>query len=205
MTQKTAPNKTRIPKQQRSIEKKNRIMDAAMTLVAKKGIHNTNSKEIAAKAGVAIGTFYSYFPNKNQLLVELLDIYLKDHFHRIWKDGISTDATSFQQTIRHLAQNLLDAYDVAPDFHKETHVLRYSDPEVKALYDRDTEMEIKQISHVLEQFSVYHTIKNIKAAALVIQSAAENLVHKIKFMGIKDEKPAIDEFSEMIYKYLFKK
>lgn len=205
MAGKTTHNKTRIPKQKRSIEKKNKIMDAAMTLVAQKGIHNTNSKEIAAEAGVAIGTFYSYFPNKNQLLVELLDIYLKDHFHRIWKDEISTDATSFQQTIRHLTQNLLDAYDVAPDFHKETHVLRYSDPEVKALYDRDTEMEIKQISHVLEQFSDYHTIKNIKAAALVIQSASENLVHKIKFMGIKDEKPAIDEFSEMIYKYMFKK
>lgn len=205
MAGKTTQGKTRIPKQKRSIKKKKRIMDAAMTLVAQKGIHNTNSKEIAAEAGVAIGTFYSYFPNKNQLLVELLDIYLNDHFHRIWKDEISTDATSFHQSIRHLTQNLLDAYDVAPDFHKETHVLRYSDPEVKALYDRDTEMEINQISHVLEQFSDYHTIKNIKAAAVVIQSAAENLVHKIKFMGIKDEKPAIDEFSEMIYKYMFKK
>lgn len=203
MAGKTKHRTIRIPKQKRSIDKKSKVMSAAMTLVSQKGIHNTNSKEIAAKAGVAIGTFYSYFPNKKQLLIELLDVYLKDHFDRIWKDEIPADTKSFQQVIHHLIQNLLDAYDVAPDFHKETHVLRYSDPEVKALYDRDTIMEINQISRVLDQFSDYHSVKNIKAAALVILSAAENLVHKIKFMGVKDEKPLIDEFSEMINKYLF--
>ncbi|HAW15603.1 MAG TPA: hypothetical protein DCW41_02750 [Clostridiales bacterium] len=66
----------RIPKQKRSIEKKQRIKDAAMKLMSEKGYHQTSSNEIAKEAGVSIGTFYSYFKDKKELYAELVaDIY----------------------------------------------------------------------------------------------------------------------------------
>ena len=67
---------TRIPKQKRSIEKKQRIKDAAMKLMSEKGYYKTSSNEIAKEAGVSIGTFYSYFADKKALYAELVaDIY----------------------------------------------------------------------------------------------------------------------------------
>jgi len=196
--------KTRVPKQQRSIDKKNRIMDAAMTLFARKGIHQTNSKEIAAEAGVAIGSFYSYFPDKRKLLTEVLEIYLDNHFDKIWKDNLTWDTLPTPRIIRHYIDNLLSAYDMAPDFHKETHVLRYSDPDVKALYDKETAKELSQIVAILIQFKDQVAINDMEAAAVVIHSAAENLAHKIKFMETIDENRLIDEFTDMIFRYLAK-
>ncbi len=200
----TLSPKTRVPKQKRSIDKKNRIMDAAMALFAQKGIHRTNSKEIAAEAGVAIGSFYSYFPDKHKLLTEVLDSYLCDHFDRIWHENPAPDSTAYDRIIRHYMENLLRAYDTAPDFHRETHVLRYSDPDVKALYDRETEKELKQIATVLHQFKDHMTVTDMEAASVVIHSAAENLAHKIKFMGSMDEHRLVSEFTAMIYRYLSK-
>jgi AcrR family transcriptional regulator len=196
--------KTRVPKQQRSIDKKNRIMNAAMALFARKGIHQTNSKEIAAEAGVAIGSFYCYFPDKRKLLTEVLEIYLNNHFGKIWEDGLPQDTIPSPQIIRHFMENVLNAYDMAPDFHRETHVLRYSDPEVKALYDKETEKELKQIIAVLTQYKDRMSINDMDAAAVVIHSAAENLAHKIKFMGTLDESRLIGEFTDMIFRYLAK-
>ena len=42
-----AQAETRVPKQQRSIEKKQRIKDAAIKLMSEKGYHSTSSNEIA--------------------------------------------------------------------------------------------------------------------------------------------------------------
>ncbi len=198
---KTAP-KTREPRQKRSIDKKHRIMEAAMALFARKGIHQTNSKEIAAEAGVATGSFYSYFPDKHKLLNDVLEIYLNDHFERIWNHPPPWESPTPRQLIPFFIENLLAAYDVAPGFHRETHVLRYSDPEVKALYDRETERELKQIAAALETFKDQMRVDDVEAAAIVIHSAAENLAHKIKFMGTLDEQRLIGEFSEMVYRYL---
>lgn len=175
-----------------------------MALFAQKGIHRTTSKEIAAGAGVAIGTFYAYFPDKKQLLIEVLDIYLNNHFDRIWEKGPEWEVTNAPRIIRHYIENLLAAYDMAPDFHRETHVLRYSDPEVKALYDKETEKELKQLADALDRFKDHLHINDSDATAVVIHSAAENLAHKIKFMGSLDQGRLIDEFTDMIHRYLVK-
>lgn len=198
---KTGP-KTREPRQKRSIEKKQNIMAAAMALFARKGIHATTSKDIAAEAGVATGSFYSYFPDKGKLLIDVLEIYLNDHFDRIWTAFAPPEGVSPRDLIRHYMENLLAAYRVAPGFHRETHVLRYSDPEVKALYDRETQRELDQIAAVLLRFSEQIAVDDMTAATIVIHSAAENLAHKITFMGTLDTPRLIAEFTDMIHRYL---
>ena len=64
---------TRVPTQKRSIEKKQRIKDAALKLMSEKGYFATSSNEIAREAGVSIGTFYSYFKDKKEIYAELVD------------------------------------------------------------------------------------------------------------------------------------
>jgi len=52
--------------------RRSQILDAAAQVFAKKGFHRTTTKEIAAAAGVAEGTIYNYFDNKQDLLVGLM-------------------------------------------------------------------------------------------------------------------------------------
>jgi|WetSurMetagenome_2_1015567.scaffolds.fasta_scaffold00695_16 TetR/AcrR family transcriptional regulator, repressor of fatR-cypB operon len=47
------------------------IMKAAMELIAERGFHHAPTSMIAEKAGVAIGSIYRYFENKDALIIEL--------------------------------------------------------------------------------------------------------------------------------------
>src|SRR5512144_220909 len=44
------------------------LLDAALELFAEKGFAATRSEEVAARAGVAKGTLYLYYPSKEEML-----------------------------------------------------------------------------------------------------------------------------------------
>ncbi|WFR55468.1 TetR/AcrR family transcriptional regulator [Anaerocolumna sp. AGMB13025] len=50
------------------MEKKNLIRKSAIKVIARNGFHNANVKSIADEAGVAVGTVYLYFRNKEDIL-----------------------------------------------------------------------------------------------------------------------------------------
>jgi len=52
-------------------DKRRDIMQAALELIAEQGFHRAPMAEIAEKAGVAAGTIYRYFVNKDVLIREL--------------------------------------------------------------------------------------------------------------------------------------
>ncbi len=54
-------------------DKRERILDAAVRVFARKGFHATRVSEVAKAAGVADGTIYLYFESKEQLLVSLFE------------------------------------------------------------------------------------------------------------------------------------
>ncbi len=49
------------------------ILDAARQVFAERGYHGSTMREIASRAGVATGTLYLYFANKEALYVALLE------------------------------------------------------------------------------------------------------------------------------------
>lgn len=53
-------------------ERKQQLMDAAMTLFAERGYASTRIVDICERAGVAKGLFYWYFPTKLDLFTELV-------------------------------------------------------------------------------------------------------------------------------------
>ncbi|MFZ5649879.1 MAG: TetR/AcrR family transcriptional regulator [Bacillota bacterium] len=55
----------------RTGEKYQAIIDAAVTVIAKSGYHNAQVSRIAKEAGVADGTIYLYFENKEDVLISL--------------------------------------------------------------------------------------------------------------------------------------
>ena len=62
------------PEQKRSASpKRERILAGALRAFAKNGYYNTRVSEIAEEAGVADGTIYLYFKNKDDLLICLFE------------------------------------------------------------------------------------------------------------------------------------
>jgi TetR/AcrR family fatty acid metabolism transcriptional regulator len=54
-------------------DKRERILEAAVRVLARKGFHATRVSEVAKAAGVADGTIYLYFDSKDALLVSLFE------------------------------------------------------------------------------------------------------------------------------------
>ena len=73
-------------------DKYQRILDAAIAVIAEKGFHNSRVAEIAERANVADGTIYLYFKSKEQILMAALD-------------------SAFQAFLRHAKEELSTAHD----------------------------------------------------------------------------------------------
>jgi AcrR family transcriptional regulator len=58
------------PRQQRAVETRRRILDAAMAEMERAGLDQARVEDIVALAGVAWGSFYRYFANKEDVLLD---------------------------------------------------------------------------------------------------------------------------------------
>ena len=63
----------------RTDDKRQRILQAAVKVFARKGYHGARVSEIARRADVADGTIYLYFQNKEDILVSLFDEVMSEH------------------------------------------------------------------------------------------------------------------------------
>src|SRR5438105_3918261 len=68
----------RKPGPARDPDKRARILDAAIRIFAKKGFFAARVAEIAGEAGVADGTIYLYFKNKDDLLINLFEAHMDE-------------------------------------------------------------------------------------------------------------------------------
>ncbi len=68
-----APARSVLRRQREKAHRHDTILNAAETLFAAKGYHNTSITEIADLAEVSVGTVYFYFKNKDALLAHLTD------------------------------------------------------------------------------------------------------------------------------------
>ncbi len=63
----------------KGLDKRRRILDAAVSVFARKGYFASRVSDVAKKAGVADGTIYLYFRGKEDILVRLFDEVMSEH------------------------------------------------------------------------------------------------------------------------------
>jgi AcrR family transcriptional regulator len=68
---------------ERQAARRDRVVEAAMTLAADGGYDAVQMREVAARADVALGTLYRYFSSKDQLLVAVLAHWTRELQQRI--------------------------------------------------------------------------------------------------------------------------
>lgn len=87
----------------KSSDKYERILDAAVKVFAQKGFFQSKVSEIAKEAGVADGTIYLYFKNKDDLLISIFEIKMQEVIAR-FRAAISeqSDALSKLKCLIHM-------------------------------------------------------------------------------------------------------
>ncbi len=194
----------RTPRQQRSIEKKKRIMEAGRKLFAEKGLASTSSNEIAAAADVSIGTFYSYFKNKRTLYLEVLDSFIDTLLEIMFPAAESTLPDDPQQAIQAAITRAFRAFDYDQAFHRQTIGLRFSDPEIANIYTRSESVELKYIRELLGNISRELAVNDLDLAAKIIHGSIAYQLHSLRFLDYPlDEDVVIKELTESICRYIF--
>jgi AcrR family transcriptional regulator len=64
-----------------------RIMEAALVCLRRNGFQDITTRELLAEAGLSTGTFYNYFPTKEQLYEALAEEMLSDDISRLLDQG----------------------------------------------------------------------------------------------------------------------
>ena len=115
----------------------------------------------------------------------MLEDYIEQHFRMVWQSLNRINIEKLDRdSIRQIIQGALKAYDISPEFHRQTHALRYSDPDIKRIYDREREREIDQIQYIIEKnIERFTNVNDTRAIAMVIHNAVENVAHTVKFLG----------------------
>jgi AcrR family transcriptional regulator len=96
------------------------ILTAARELFGKCGYARVTTNHIAARAGVSIGSLYQYFPNKEAILLRLVE----DHLHEVENQiemaltEFADPAVRFTTALENLFSRSLAFHEEDPDFHR---------------------------------------------------------------------------------------
>lgn len=197
---------TRIPQQERSIETRDKIIEAGYSLFSKKGYYKTTSKQIAKAAGVSIGSFYAYFTDKKELFKFILIDYLagiKNVLKTInIEEYISTNR--HRDFIRYIIDKLIEAHHVYPELHLEVDLLAQSDPEIKDILKKSKYESIDVTKKMLMPWKKDIKVRDIESASVVIQKSIGEVIHFTMFSeGPVNTDSILNELTEMIHRYLF--
>ena len=80
---------------EKTSEKRQRILAAALKVFAQRGFYSANVSEVAREASVADGTIYLYFKNKDDLLIQLFEDRMEYLIRRL-KEGLEAAGGSVQ-------------------------------------------------------------------------------------------------------------
>lgn len=175
--------KTRSPQQRRSIDKKERIIDAAYTVFCAKGFYKTTTIEIAKKAGVSIGCLYSYFSDKNDLFTVILDRYDAefDAARERALQPVDGETRTHAEVIRAVMTALLEEHEGSRELNREIKVLSFSDPAIATRMERQSAKIQDAVRSYLHAHQDELRPVDVEAATVVVWKTISALVDGMVF------------------------
>ncbi len=205
-------NKARSPIQKRGIETREKIVKAGMTLFAKKGFHRTNALEIAARAGLATGTFYSYFNNKKEVLVEVIRMFYRNASQEVLNvydpvagDDPAGNYAEGRKLVHSMIRTLDSAHRLDPHVHREILAMTLIDPDIARINAEEEKKVVAYMTALLGRFREFIRVEDLEAAAVLLYRTGEEIVHRIRVVGSEiDGQRLLAELEEMMCRYLLK-
>lgn len=197
------------PKQARSRQTKEKIIQAAINLFQERGYEKTTSNDIASEAGVSVGSFYVYFTDKRQLLLTIFDRLSDELFKNIF-DSMRAEHlfdSDLRRRIKQAVANTIIDKQKHSGLHRVICELVLKDAEFAARHK--TVME-RSIARLIELISLANKASltweiDVEAAAFVVHRVVFDLSQDYVTGCVEfDQNRAIESLADMIYRFLFK-
>ncbi len=195
-------------KQARGINTREKILEAAERCFCENGYYEATIRKLAAAAQVSIGSFYFYFKDKDELLIEVYRRQNEKFLHTLAASiGKKEQYKNNKKAWLHeFIVDLLRTYGNSGKLRIELKALNYENPQVaeqKNLIKKQTVelmMESIRSSLVMRELKVKHPQIAILFVIDMVDSTYDQLTRE-EHAGERED--IIDECFDAIYKYLF--
>jgi AcrR family transcriptional regulator len=195
-TRRTPAQSRRTPRQARSRATIEYLLEAAAQVFGDRGYAATTN-EIAARAGVSIGTLYQYFADKDALLLALAERHLDDArrqlFTAIEGSNAATDRTAL---IRTTIEQVV-AINRPSALHELIYTTAPRTPQLVAALDGLRDDLAAAVAALLIADGVDPAVATRRAKALVIALDAGIHEHVLTAAGPADERARIDDLTTL--------
>ena len=108
----------REPKQQRSRETVEAVLEAVQRVLRRHGAEAITTNRVAEAAGVSIGSLYQYFPDKQAIFVALHDRHVDGVRHVIERTMTDCTSASLEEFTRELVERLANVHSEDAELHE---------------------------------------------------------------------------------------
>jgi len=108
--------KRRVPQQSRSIERVERILDAAAELVVAQGVDALTTRAVADRAEVPVASLYQYFADKDEILLALVERDVAEMDAQVAADLSRLDVLSVASIVETTMRAFVKVYHRRPAF-----------------------------------------------------------------------------------------
>lgn len=130
----------RIPKQKRSIEKREKIIESAFQLFMDNGYNKTSTVDIVKAAGLSVGVFYSYFTDKKDILMVCLERFGNGFIEEVKEEIVNSDSSdNIEDNIKKMLYVMVKCHTQKRQYHDEVKALEFLDQDVKNHFARISE------------------------------------------------------------------
>jgi len=206
---KETEKKIRKPIQNRSIEKKDRIIRVAYDLFNEYGYNSVSIRRIAKEAGISIGTIYSYFQDKRDIYIATAALY----GNRIYADFSSAIKKGKSKT-KHIEDivytiiiKLKAIIESNYNFHLDSVVLSLTDEKIREALNVQEQEIANSISLLfIKLLGDKIEVQDEKISTFIVHKTMEEIVQHVLFYKVDlPEDKVFRELAFMITRYIEKK
>jgi len=184
------------------------LIEAAGEAFLERGYDATGTPDIAARAGVSVGTFYRYFDDKKQAYLEVTRRFLAEAYHRVM-DRLTPQrfaGMDWRATIAETVDILLEQSTLHPTMHKTFVEMALRDADVLELRRAFDRITLERLSALIGAICPRAVVPDPEATALVLQVAAvecSSVLGGIRGPSPVDAARGKAALSAMLYRALF--
>ena len=201
--------KVRVPQQARSRRTRRAVLEAAVACFEEQGFDETTTARIARRAGIAVGTLYGYFRDKEEILLELLDTTVAEVADRVverltpnhWEGADPRDIA------RTLIDSIFHSQRVRPGLQRIMWERYFKDEEFRRPFEAIRSRIREAILHFADALAERGLLRDMdrESASFVILNAVQwNATQAFLFASEDEIDARASATADLVIRYVFR-
>jgi len=174
---------TRIPKSEKAVAKRDRIIEKGFELMCEKGFYKTTTPDIAKAADVSTGIIYQYFKDKREIFMEGLKQFsnsvlfpMMDILDASSANPAKIDLNDIEKILDRIITLTVQSHRMTQKAHEELEMMAHADEEIAEVFNSSELAMTKKIVAFLENNNII--LENPIEKIHIIYGLIENYCHE---------------------------